>query len=428
MNKIGPAIYLEEDGESQIQIILLDTNGKERRMPKKTPAEYLISVLDCDYAAYRKEVQQLRSTHPLFDEKIDIPEIEYKDLVLKARKISKLLEGIDPVGAFVVKALIDVAVKAPDDGSAMYLLNSGAKVIEVLDCPILAQIRLRNIFEIAFDTHERGTQRDRYEAVEDAWPGLLDRLLEFRLIPASGGDMPLSTRREYCAHTIYELYVIALWLYFQQDQQRIARCENCWRYFIPKTKKETLYCDRIIDGEACKKIGPNLKRKVGPEYDEALEIYNRLRERMDKRLERFTTAAPWEQDKLFPLSPMQYDEWLCAAHKVRHAYLKGEINSEEFLHAIDVYDDLTSYDAKKANLVDPEQTEWRRLIQKDIDFDPERSFQNFMFLDLRPGKKHEWQTFSKKDQAKIARGGLDSLKNLFKRRNGNKDEGKKDEP
>lgn len=38
--------------------------------------------------------------------------------------------------------------------------------------------------------------------------------------------------------TVYHLRLVELMMYFRQEKQRIARCDYCWNYFIPKTKAE----------------------------------------------------------------------------------------------------------------------------------------------------------------------------------------------
>ena len=59
-----------------------------------------------------------------------------------------------------------------------------------------------------------------------------------------------------------ELRMLVLAIYFEQDNQRVCRCDYCWGYFIPKTKKATRYCDRVTDGQSCKQRGANLARLI----------------------------------------------------------------------------------------------------------------------------------------------------------------------
>ena len=69
-------------------------------------------------------------------------------------------------------------------------------------------------------------------------------------------------RTQVCLRNILEMTFDGMEraLYFQQDKQRIARCDYCWGWFIPKTKKATRYCDRVTDGFLCKQRGARFKR------------------------------------------------------------------------------------------------------------------------------------------------------------------------
>lgn len=419
MRKRGPAIHVETDGGAGIQVVLIHEDGTETRLPKRTPAEDLLIAMDRDYSSYRRKITTLEDDHSLFEGDFDVSVPAYAKFVAEARHLTAELEKLDPAAFFVMGARLDAALRIPDDGSAMFLLQSKGRILKILEEPITAQIRLRNIFELAFDDHERGTQRERFEAVESAYPGLLDRFLQVRRLPETEGDVPFGPRLAYSPIGLYELYVIELILYFQQERQRIVRCENCWRYFIPKTKKETLYCDRVTNGVSCKKAGPNWKRKVGPEYDEALKIYDQLRARMSERLARYMNAAEWRRGDLFPMSIAEYDDWITLAHSTRIDYLSGKLTAEEFLKKIDIYSELESYTAERKDTVSPDATDWRFRIRHDLNFDPLKDFEPMMVLDLREGDSGAaWQYFERDDLAKLSRGGQESLHKKYGNKGG----------
>ena len=131
---------------------------------------------------------------PLFQEKLDIAMWEYEELVNSARKIPNLIEKTDPVGAFVVRRRIEMILQHPDDGSAMYLLQSGQWMIDVLMEPVLTQIRLRNIFEVTFATTERKTQAERYHLLRETYPQLFNYYFKVKRLPAEEGDMPFGKK------------------------------------------------------------------------------------------------------------------------------------------------------------------------------------------------------------------------------------------
>lgn len=189
-----------------------------------------------------------------------------------------------------------------DDGSASFLLYAGQHLLQVLEVPIRTQIRLRNIMEMTFDGMERATQHERFEKLRGVYPKVAAFCDPARL------DGYENTPLRLYVSSAYQLRLAELLLYFRQEKQRIARCDYCWSYFILKTRAETHYCDRIFDGQSCKKRGANLKRKKGPEQDDALRLFKQLRDRMYARMLRYQDAPESQRDRLIPMTVMQYDE------------------------------------------------------------------------------------------------------------------------
>ena len=119
-------------------------------------------------------------------------------------------------------------------------------------------------------------------------------------------------------------------MYFRQPN-RIARCSHCWNYFIPKTKKETLYCDRVWeDGRTCKQLGPNAQRRIDQQNDNALAIFEVLRKRMTARYERYMDSCE-RMDTEYALDIDSYFRWCEESSQARTAYLDGKITAEEFI-------------------------------------------------------------------------------------------------
>ena len=415
MQKIkGPCICLVTDGGPEVEIILVSADEEQRHLPKRTPAELLIEAVSIDYGAYRTEVQRLWNKHPLFEECDSVNMEDFYDLAVDALCLPDTLKDIDPVSHFVLleklQALID---QMNDDGNAMFPLRTGAGMIHILDEPLLAQIQLRNVFEVTFDDFERGTQRQRYEALEKVYPGLVNRFFPNMIMEELEGDIPYGNRLLYSPTSIFELYQLLLALYFKQDKQRIAKCERCWNYFIPKTKKQTLYCDRIFNGASCKQAGPNLKRNLGPEYDEALAIYNRIRNLLAERMERYYLFGSTE--KLHTMDNERYYDWLAMAQQARADYLDRKISSEEFLRRIDSFGVLKSYEAEKTEPIAPHDTKWRKRIENDISFDADKSFQTMQSLDLSKGEDARWEILTAEEQKLDARGGNTSLMDRYER-------------
>ncbi len=141
-------------------------------------------------------------------------------------------------------------------------------------------------------------------------------------------------------------YYLFLFRQFLASKTRVAKCQYCGRFFIPKTKRKTLYCDRIIrDGKTCKQIAPHLNRKERAAADKVVSEYNRVKDMLVHRLERS------EYDKKsspIDLTREEYYRWLDAATAARDRYLTGEQSEEEAWKIIHV---PTIQEQKQSGLV-----------------------------------------------------------------------------
>ena len=159
----GSQLLVIEEGAGRFSTVFLYGDGTERHLPVTTPAKDLIAATEIDYRKYRGEIKRLRDEHPLFEVRPDISETDFEDFVAEALLLPAMLEKIDPVSFFVLGELLHQSLQAEDDGSASFLLDAAEELLYILEEPIRAQIRLRNIFEMAFDGMERATQRERFE-------------------------------------------------------------------------------------------------------------------------------------------------------------------------------------------------------------------------------------------------------------------------
>ena len=397
-------LYLMEVSDGRYSILLCDDRGITQ-MPALTPAETLIAFSELDYTDYRKAVRWLRDEHPLFEERIDIPVSDYEDFVGEAILLTPDLNEIDPVSGFVVTNILHWMLQIEDDGTAMFLLTSGQRILRALEEPLRVQNYLRNIMEITFDGTAGLTPTEQYEKMRAAYADIA-RICDPAKLPRS--EAPLSIR----LRSLMELWMLVLALYFEQDKQRICRCDYCWGYFIPKTKKATRYCDRVTDGQSCKQRGANLARIEKTSEDEALLIYKKLRDRMYSRLLRWQDAATSERSNLIPMDYEQYDRWSENARVAREEYVLGKLTSEEFLRKIDTTHELTSYEVDKIDLPDGPSM-WQRLVERDFRFDPERHFPEEMaYLNLSDPDP-QWQILTADDLRRKAQKGHQSLKEKY---------------
>lgn len=131
-----------------------------------------------------------------------------------------------------------------------------------------------------------------------------------------------------------DTYYYFLLQHFIASKPNVARCEYCGRIFIPKTRKKTKYCDRIIrDGKTCKQIAPYLNRKERVATDEVISEFNRVNDMLLHRLERM---AYDKKESPIDLTREEYYKWLDTATTARDSYLAGNLPEEEALRIIHV--------------------------------------------------------------------------------------------
>lgn len=129
-----------------------------------------------------------------------------------------------------------------------------------------------------------------------------------------------------------EFYYYFLLQHLLESNTRICKCQFCGRYFVPRTKHKTLYCDRIVrDGKTCKEIAPYLKRKERVAACKVLSLFKQSKGTMYQRVYR----AIYDKDEsVVDMIRGQYDAWLNAAIQTRDRYLAGELTAEEAMTMI----------------------------------------------------------------------------------------------
>lgn len=85
----------------------------------------------------------------------------------------------------------------------------------------------------------------------------------------------------YIINSVTE-YINILFYVFVSNNPTVSVCNNCDRLFIPKTKKLTLYCDRVTNEHTtCKQIGARNKFNDRIEADPVLKAYQLEKHRIE---------------------------------------------------------------------------------------------------------------------------------------------------
>lgn len=411
--KRAPGIYLLTDTGNPVEIILTWMDGQETHLPRQSPAEALVDFVGFDFGDYRSQVEELWEEHCVFEERDEVPYADYEDFTAQAVPLAEQLHAAAPAAYWDVQHHVALAEEMTADGEPIFASRKAFTVLTALRRPYFLQNRMRNIFEIAFADFERSTQQERFRALENTWPGIIDRGFSVRFLPAEDGAAPVGQAREYALSDLYELCLAELSLYFQQSKQRIARCENCWRYFIPRTEAESRYCYDAADRRPCKEIGPRNMRRFRADTDRALAAYERLRRRLEERANRLELAPPGAESRLIPFDRDQYAAWLELAQEAKRDYQAGRISAGEFLRRIDFHGELAPYEAERTELPPPHETHWRNYIKQDMDFVPGDRFADTALLDLQETEP-AWKTVTAESQILHARGGHTSLHDRYR--------------
>lgn len=129
-------------------------------------------------------------------------------------------------------------------------------------------------------------------------------------------------------------YYLFLLMHFVKNKTKVQICECCDRFFVPKSNRKTLYCDRIIkDGKTCKEWAPILKHKLEVQKDIVLKAFDTNKSKMYKRFERTRDSLNLSPKRL---SFDEYSAWRDKATEARDKYVAKEISAEEALKIIEV--------------------------------------------------------------------------------------------
>ena len=129
-----------------------------------------------------------------------------------------------------------------------------------------------------------------------------------------------------------ERYYIFLLQQYILSAPNLVSCQFCGRYFIPKTRKLTKYCDRIIrNGKSCKRIAPGLKKR---ERDAAHKVTSEFMRIKDMLFHRKDRVGEDKKSSVIDLTDGEYVQWLADATDARDRYLAGELTEDEAMAII----------------------------------------------------------------------------------------------
>lgn len=102
---------------------------------------------------------------------------------------------------------------------------------------------------------------------------------------------------------------------------RIQKCQNCCKYFIPKTAHPTLFCDEIYQNNStCKQIGSELRHQKTLEKDSILQEYRK----------RYQNLASESSKSDNPIIKQMYEDYKKEGLTMRKKYSQNKITKDDF--------------------------------------------------------------------------------------------------
>ena len=147
-----------------------------------------------------------------------------------------------------------------------------------------------------------------------------------------------------------EQYYIFLIQKFLLSKPNLVACQFCGRFFIPKTRKTTKYCNRIVrNNRTCKQVAPGLKKRERDAAHLVTSEYERIKDMLFHRKDRSDMD---KKASVIDLTDEAYIQWLTAATEARNRYLAGELTEEEAMAIIYVprKDELTGDNSAELTL------------------------------------------------------------------------------
>lgn len=263
-------LYVSVSSDGKIKRNLTARDG-EIKLKSAAIADEIILLSELNFRPYAQVVDMLRNmfadayVEETSEEHFGEDGVDEEMFDSAMQTVYDLLETLEEENALhgtLTRLMLEDAVP-PSDGSAWWMLQTGHTIIEHLS----AVMDLQFLVNQALYDIRCGNALDfenKYAFFAEA---------EFTQIYSLGKKLTA----QYRFRSPVEYYRF-LMMHFLASSPNVALCECCGRYFIPKTRKKTLYCDRVIKGgKTCKELAPALKHRLHAENDVVIQAFDRAR-------------------------------------------------------------------------------------------------------------------------------------------------------
>ncbi|MCI8777294.1 MAG: hypothetical protein HFK00_07915 [Oscillospiraceae bacterium] len=332
-NNNGLYIYLEGN---TIHRYILNESVLEQ-IEDTTIEDELISTLEIIASTYEMMVEYVEGLTELPDGEHygEIYKDQVETVINKALETAEEIKVNDIIMGQLLKASVLNAAFESDNGTAMNWLNLMNDVVYAMKEPLYFRAEMYHILK---ENSEYDNLDKWFEECVFTDDDLFSRSYKLKYAKKDLKGLKPELIKMYFFQS-YAAYYSFLIINFAQMKKKVRICQCCGKFFIPKTKRITLYCDRVItsNGNTCKQVAPKLMQKYLKSKDAILDDYERAKNRNYKRVERFENKLsnkPAGRDLTFS----QYNSWMHKMSSAKTMYLQGKLNSEGFsalIHELD---------------------------------------------------------------------------------------------
>ena len=248
----------------------------------------------------------------------EIYEDQVENVVNKALETAEEIKVNNMIMGQLLKASVLNVFSEPDDGTAMYWLNIMNRVIYILKEPLYFRSEIYRFLKgnSECDDLDKWFEESIFTDTE-----LFSRSYELKYAKKALNGLKPELIKIYFFQSYAEYYSFLI-INFALIKKKVRICQCCGKFFIPKTKRITLYCDRAIlsNGRTCKQVAPKLMQEYLKSNDAILDEYERAKNRNYKRVERFENKLSDKPHGKY-LSFSKYDSWMYRMSSAKTMYL-----------------------------------------------------------------------------------------------------------
>ena len=289
----------------------LSTQNGEVQLPETTISEELIQLTDDSFPWITTSYRNIYTTAIL----VTNHRQDYSAFCKNVDDFLSEQDTGDPVYSTLTR--LSISDKVRDFRNPSNLTHTASETLRVLLIPITIQRATKSLLD----------------ALCDSLP--IEELPDFQLMKNTHTTTVFSFSDTLSAEYIFrgfEQYYCFLLQHFIVSKHNIKKCQYCGGYFIPKNKRNTKYCDRVIrDGKTCKEIAPQLKHRERVAANRVLSELDRVGRMLYSRLNR---TGDDKEPSIIDITDAEYQVWINTATDAKKRYLAGELSEDEAIALI----------------------------------------------------------------------------------------------